>query len=82
MFHHCLLIHKTGQNRTRAPRRSINIHLMPGHTRFVKSPDVSFIEAYAGDHGMALRHGQPLAGPLFPTVFSAEVPSQAHLGAN
>jgi len=82
MFHHCLLIHMTGQNRTDAPRRSINVHLMPGHTRFVKSPDVSFIEAYAGDHGMALRHGAPLAGPLFPTVFAAGVPHQAGQGAH
>jgi len=71
MFHHCLMIHKTGQNRTDRPRRSINIHLMPGHVRFVKSPDLSFIEAYAGDHGMKLHHGQMLSGPLFPTLFSA-----------
>ena len=82
MFHHCLLIHKTGQNRTDAPRRSINVHLMPGHTCFVKSPDVSFIEAYAGDHGMPVQHGQPLAGPLFPTIFSARAPQQSNVGAH
>lgn len=71
MYHHCLLLHKTGQNRSLAPRRSINVHLMPAHTRFVSSPDVSFLESYARDHGRTLHNGDMLEGPLFPTLFSS-----------
>lgn len=32
-FHHCLLLHGSGPNLTDSPRRSLVIHMMPGHTR-------------------------------------------------
>ena len=71
MFHHCMLIHQSGQNRTDQPRRSQNIHMMPGETRFQSLGGDSFLEQYSSSRGQKLEEGQILEGELFPVVFSS-----------
>lgn len=76
MFHHCMLIHGTGQNRTHAPRRSQNIHMMPGGTIFRAGYGHCF-SGYAAQHGQQLVHGQALKGGLFPEIYSASTTRHA-----
>lgn len=68
MFHHCMLIHGSGQNRSTRPRRSQNLHMMPGDTRY-RTGYGTFFSDYAALHGQKLEDGQLLAGPLFPEIF-------------
>jgi len=65
MFHHCLLLHASGQNRTGEPRRSQNIHMMPADTHYV-SGMATFFQDYAALHHRRLEDGGPFDDELFP----------------
>lgn len=65
MFHHCLTLHGTGQNRTGRPRRSQNIHMMPADTRYCEGM-AHFFQDYAALHRRRLADGQPFDDELFP----------------
>ncbi len=72
MFHHSMMIHGTGQNRTDLPRRSQNIHMMPGNTQFQRLNGDSFLDNYVESYGQRLEEGQVLSGDLFPVIYSDE----------
>lgn len=65
-FHHCLTIHGSGPNRSRRPRRSLVVHLMPEGTRYRAGTP--------GDGHMNVRllcgkDGDYFAGPYFPVLY-------------
>jgi hypothetical protein len=71
-FHHCLTIHGSGPNRSRAPRRSIAVHLQDGDNRY---QDAAYPDGRRFQHyNMVLARecsGVPdFADPdAFPTLF-------------
>lgn len=71
MFHHCCLIHGSGQNRSDKPRRSQNIHMMPTGTKYRSLGPTCFLAAYAKNHGQMIKESQELTGDLFPTIYKA-----------
>lgn len=71
MFHHCMTIHGTGQNRTNKPRRSQNVHMMPGDTVYRAGHGACF-SGFVAAHGKTLRDGQTFGGNLFPEIWSRE----------
>jgi ectoine hydroxylase-related dioxygenase (phytanoyl-CoA dioxygenase family) len=80
MFHHCLLLHGTGQNRTGRPRRSQNIHMMPADTRYITGMS-DFFQEYAARHQRQLRHGQRFDEMLFPAFGPQRWPGRQPLAA-
>lgn len=65
-FHHCLTFHGSGPNRTRAPRRSLAIHLMAGDVRYRPgTPSDSHMNVELARPSP----GQPFSGPWFPVLF-------------
>jgi ectoine hydroxylase-related dioxygenase (phytanoyl-CoA dioxygenase family) len=45
-FHHCLTVHGSGQNITDQPRRSLVMHVMPSHARYIaNTPDDNHMNA-------------------------------------
>ncbi len=65
MWHHCLTLHGTYENRTDRPRRAVITHLMPGHCRY----DARF-EHLMAQYARAdqLEDGQILKGANFPEI--------------
>lgn len=65
MWHHCLTLHGTYENRTDQPRRAVITHLMPEHCRY----DAHY-EHLMGQYAEAagLQDGDVLRGDDFPDV--------------
>lgn len=66
-FHHSLTIHGSGPNRSKGPRRSWAIHLLPEGTVYragTHSDAHMSVALLGGDDG------EPFAGPYFPVLYS------------
>lgn len=66
LFHHCLTLHGSYENRTNNPRMSISTHLFPEGTRYksgTTSDNFSNVKLFSGNDG------EPFAGPFFPIVY-------------
>jgi ectoine hydroxylase-related dioxygenase (phytanoyl-CoA dioxygenase family) len=66
-FHHCLLLHGSTGNRSRSPRRSYILHLMPGTTRRIGdgwNPRMGSIDDVS--------IGDIVQGPSYPELASVE----------
>jgi len=65
MWHHCLTLHGTYENKTDYPRRAVITHLMPGHSKY----DARFkhlMAQYAEADGF--KDGELIRGSNFPEV--------------
>ena len=65
MWHHCLTLHGSYENRTDRPRRAVITHLMPGHCRY-DARYAHLMAQYAQADG--LKDGDELCGEHFPEV--------------
>jgi hypothetical protein len=71
-FHHCLTVHGSGPNATAAPRRSLVLHLMPQHARYIAgSPDDNHMNAVLMRR-MGGADGDLFAGTYWPTLYGQE----------
>ncbi len=71
-FHHCLTVHGSGPNLTDRPRRSLVMHLMPAHARYIAdTPDDNHMNAILMKR-QGGRDGDLFAGELWPVLFRRE----------
>jgi ectoine hydroxylase-related dioxygenase (phytanoyl-CoA dioxygenase family) len=70
-FHHCLTIHGSSQNMTNTPRRSLVLHLMPEHARYIAgTPDDNHMNAILMRE-QGGKDGDAFAGELWPQMYPA-----------
>ena len=73
MFHHCMTMHGSSENRTYGPRRSFSIHLAPGHIRYQSGHDDDHpwnVALLHGSHGGQAQDGDLWEGEKFPVIYS------------
>jgi ectoine hydroxylase-related dioxygenase (phytanoyl-CoA dioxygenase family) len=68
-FHHCLTIHGSRPNLSKAPRLSMVLHLQPEGTRYHQGTPA---EAHANVRLLSGKDGEPFAGPYFPFLYREE----------
>jgi ectoine hydroxylase-related dioxygenase (phytanoyl-CoA dioxygenase family) len=65
-FHHCMMLHGSGPNRTDRPRRSIAVHMMSGNTRLIAGKGHDNERIFGGKDGELFR------GPRFPRLWPSD----------